>query len=408
MPQKLTVSLLQEYKTIMRILFVAPFYKPAHVYGGPTYSIPTICEALVNAGESVTVYTTNANGIEDLPYTPGILQDVQGVQVLYLKRNFHGNFFFSQQLASTCIQKINTSNFDVVYIASNWGFPFIPACWSSFLKKVPYIISPRASFKRNAWEGKYFKKFSYHLLFERFLINRASLIHYTTILESNQSRWLNLKPPQVIIPNPVDFQKFDSLPSKSHFRNKFKIEEDKKVILILGRIDPDKGLDLALQSLQLVVKQVSNVLLVIAGPEENNYIQKLQSLAKILNIEEHLLFTGLLDAHQRVEALVDADILFSPSRSENFGMSIVEAMACELPVIITDQVGVADFVEREDAGLVVPLDHEQMANGLIKLLNDPFLCRDFSKRAAIAVRNNFAPEKVAAQFLECLSKIQRV
>ena len=82
----------------MNILIVIPSYKPAFVYGGPIYSVSRLAEALVQIGNSVTVYTTNANGAEDLNITIGESVDVDGVNVLYFKRWTRGHSNFSPTL----------------------------------------------------------------------------------------------------------------------------------------------------------------------------------------------------------------------------------------------------------------------------------------------------------------------
>lgn len=383
----------------LRFLFVSPYYKPAHVYGGPSYSIPALCESLARMGAHVTVFTTNANGKADLPIPPGVMQEVEGVQVYYFQRDLPGNYFYSSQLRSACHSHISRSAFDLVYVASNWGHPFLPACRASLHAGIPYVVSPRASFKRNTWKGKFLKKMGYHLLFERALLQKASLIHYTTALESNDSRWLGLKPREAIVPNPLSLKEFESLPPKGRFRNRHDITASRKVILILGRVDPDKGLDLALQALSRIVPRFPDAVLVIAGPEENNQVRYLREQAETLGVSEHVLFTGLLDLPQKLEAFVDADVFFSPSRSENFGMSIVEAMACGLPVVVSDQVGVADMIGKEEAGLVVPLDPAQMADALMRLLDDPEWGGQLGQDGLQVVSENFASQAVARHLL---------
>lgn len=383
----------------LRFLFVSPYYKPAHVYGGPSYSIPALCESLTRVGAQVTVFTTNANGRGDLPVPVGVLQEIEGVQVHYFQRDLPGNYFYSSQLRAVCYTRIARSAFDLVYVASNWGHPFLPACRASQRAGVPYVVSPRASFKRNTWKGKFLKKIGYHLLFERALLQKASLIHYTTALESNDSRWLGLKPREAIVPNPLSLQEFKSLPPKGRFRSRHNISAGRKVILILGRVDPDKGLDLALQVLSRIAPRCPDAVLVIAGPEENNQIRHLLDQAGTLGVSDRVLFTGLLDLPRKLEAFVDADVFFSPSRSENFGMAIVEAMACGLPVVVSDQVGVADMIVKEEAGLVVPLDPDRMAGALSQVLDDPSLGRRLGEKGLQMVSENFASETVARHLL---------
>jgi len=389
----------------MKFLFIIPFYKPAHVYGGPTYSIPTICEALVKAGSQVTVYTTNANGKKDFEIDPEEPQNINGVQVHYFKRTFPKRYFFSFGFTIACFKNISRSRFDIIYIFANWVYPFLPACLAAKAANIPYIISPRASFKENAWVGKFAKKLIYHLFLERYLIQKASLIHYTTKLEADQSAWMRLSAPSVIVPNPINQQEFVSLPEKGLFRKNFKISENLRLILILGRIDPDKGLDIALKSINSIVRTMPNIILVIAGPEEENYIPKLCHLAKELGVEANILFTGLLSPTQRIEALIDADLLFSPSRSENFGMSIVEAMASGTPVIVSNQVGVSEIIQREAAGLVFPLDPDQMAKGIIELLNNPQMRNELIRKAKQTVNQEFSAEAVAMQYQQMAKTI---
>ena len=390
----------------MRILFITPFYKPAHVYGGPSYSVPTLCEALAKLDQCVSVFTTNANGQNNLPVPPGVMQVVTGVEVYYFQRDLPGYYFYSSQLSSACYRKISGQAFDIVYVASNWGYPFLPACRASYRARIPYVVSPRASFKRNTWDGKFLKKSIYHRLFERSWVQRAARVHYTTKLEARDSHWLRLGPPEVIIPNPVDLQEFQKLPERGKFRTKFNIAADKKVILILGRIDPDKGLDIAFQALSQIVRQFPDILLVVAGPEENNFVRVLLDLAQKLQIKDRIVFPGLLNSCQRLEALVDADLFLSASHSENFGMSIVEAMACNLPVVVSDQVGIADVIAGEKAGLVVPLDPTRMANALVILLNDPILGKQYGLRAAQVVQERFASEAVTRKLLNAFDEIR--
>ena len=377
----------------MHILCVIPFYKPAYVYGGPTRSIPTLCENLVTLGCDVTVYTTNANGSTVLPVTPNQANMVDGVEVYYFQRSVRGTYFYSANLGQACHR--HAREFDLIYVASNWGYPFVPACRSAQAARTPYVITPRASFKRNTWEGRFAKKLCYHWLVERRLINRAAAVHYTTALERNDSLWLKLRPPDFIIPNPVDLAEFEQLPPRGLFRAKYGIPSDREVILYLGRVEPAKGLDIALESFAKVAMTNPKANLVIAGPEEDNYRRVLDRMIVALNIVKRVLLTGLLDARTRLEALFDTDVFILTSYSENLGMSAVEAMAAGVPVLVSDRVGLADDIQHEQMGVVVPLDVEAIARHLRELLNSPDQRQLMGRRAAQIVREKYAPRPVA-------------
>lgn len=381
---------------------MTPFYKPSHVYGGPTRSISTLCENLVRIGCDVTLYTTNANGSTNLPIEPDVPHTVNGVTVHYFPRESGGNYFFSPRLAEACRRTIG--KFELMYVASNWGYPFLPACRSASEAGVPYIVSPRASFKRAPWIGKYWKKLTYHYLLERRLVQHAAALHYCTELERKDSGWLGLQPPSFVVPNPVDATEFKHLPPRGAFRRTWGIPEEKEVVLFLGRIDPQKGLDVTLHSFAKATVFHPKALLVLAGPEEDGYVQPLKKMAEKLGIMDRVLFTGFLESKTRVTALADSDVFILTSYSENFGIAAVEAMAAGLPVIVSDRVGIAEELRAERAGVVVSLDPAAVAVELIRLLASPDGRRQLSKRAVQLANEKYSPEIVAKAMLDEFEK----
>jgi len=390
----------------MRILCVIPFYKPAHVYGGPTRSVPALCESLARQGMSVTVYTTNANGPHDLDIEPNIGQLVDGVAVYYFERKGKGSYYFSPSLAAACHKTAH--DYDLLYVVANWVYPFIPACRSALSAGIPYVVAPKNSFNQRSWRGKYFKKILYHILFERHLINRASAIHYTTRLEANASSWLHLKPRELILPNPVSFDDFDTMPAPGQFRSESHIPPADMLVLYLGRIDPKKGLDLAMRAFAIVARTYPQSVFAFVGPDEAGYLEVLKSLSADLGIENQCLFTGYLDSNSRLRALADADIFVLTSRYENFGMSAVEAMLSGLPVIVSDQVGIADELKHEQAVLVVPLEVEAIADALRKLLGNAEMRTELGQTAARVAREKYSTSQITStmirQFTNIISK----
>lgn len=389
----------------MRLLFVTPFYKPAHVYGGPTRSISSLCENLAKIGCDVTVYTTNANGSVDLPLDTEVPHSVDGVTVRYFPRKFRGNYFYSPRLRSACRQSVG--DFMLMYVASNWGYPFLPACRSAHEAGVPYVVSPRLSFNRNPWKGKYLKKMTYHCLLERRWINHAGALHYTTEMERKDSEWLRLQPPPFIVTNPVNLMEFEKLPLRGTFRRAWGIPEDGKVVLFLGRIEPRKGLDITLHSFRQAALSHPDALLVLAGPEEDAYVQSLKKLAEKLGITGRVLFPGYLDAVSRLSALADSDVFLLTSYAENFGVAVVEAMAAGLPVIVSDQVGIAEDIHRDGAGVVVPLDAAEVGRELAGLLASPEAREDLSRNAVQSAKKRYFPPMVAKDMLTEFEKVIR-
>ena len=119
----------------------------------------------------------------------------------------------------------------------------------------------------------------------------------------------------------------------------------------------------------------------VAGPDDG-YLGELEALTKALKIEDNVLILGPLYSRDKLEAYVDADVYVLPSIYETFPMTVLEAMACGTPIILSEKCGFSE-VERNKAGLVVnpsPIDIEK---ALTKTLTDEKLqrtCRENCKR----------------------------
>jgi len=351
----------------------------------------------------VTLYTTNANGNANLQIEPVVPHTVNGVTVHYFPREWAGSYYYSPRLAEACRRTVG--KFDLMYVVSNWGYPFLPACRAASKAGIPYIVSPRSSFNRAPWVGKYLKKWSYHHLLERRLINNAAAIHYTTELEQRDSGWLRLQPSAFIVTNPVDVTEFEELPLRGEFRNAWGIPDENQIVLFLGRIEARKGLDVTLPSFAKATVSHPSALLVLAGPEEDGYVQPLKKMAGKLGIEDRVLFTGFLDSKARLTALVDADVFILTSYSENFGIAVVEAMAAGLPVIVSDRVGIAEDLRRGRAGVVVSIDPTEVARELMRLLASPEERRNLSRKAVHVAKEMYSPVNVAKAMLDEFEKV---
>jgi glycosyltransferase involved in cell wall biosynthesis len=95
----------------------------------------------------------------------------------------------------------------------------------------------------------------------------------------------------------------------------------------------------------------------------------MRTLARAEGVEQRTIFTGPVYADEKKSAFVDCDLFVLPSRYENFANSVAEAIACERPVIVTDQCGISEFVAGE-VGLVIPREASALSDALRLLVND--------------------------------------
>ncbi|HEU5146260.1 MAG TPA: glycosyltransferase, partial [Chryseosolibacter sp.] len=124
----------------MRILHVIPSYKPAYIYAGVIESASRLCEGLVEAGHSVHVFTTTANGTTELDVLPGKEHDVDGVKVIYFKRITKDPTNASPGLWSYLFR--HCREYDAVHLHTWWNILVIASAWICIMRRVKVIITP--------------------------------------------------------------------------------------------------------------------------------------------------------------------------------------------------------------------------------------------------------------------------
>lgn len=114
----------------------------------------------------------------------------------------------------------------------------------------------------------------------------------------------------VVISNGIDIESFKNLPEHRQFKKKYHIRE-KYIILFLGRVHKIKGIDFLIKSFSKLVKEIDDVALVIAGPDDG-YGRKAKTLTKNLGLHDKVRFTGRINGKDKLSAYVDADVLIYP------------------------------------------------------------------------------------------------
>jgi glycosyltransferase involved in cell wall biosynthesis len=123
-------------------------------------------------------------------------------------------------------------------------------------------------------------------------------------------------------------------------------------LLFLGRIDRKKGCDLLLKSFIGLSKNDPSLHLVMAGPNSTGLRTELEALATRASINHRIHWPGMLQGHTKWGALAAADVFILPSHQENFGIAIVEALACGTPVLLTHPINIAADLAADGSALV--------------------------------------------------------
>jgi len=202
----------------------------------------------------------------------------------------------------------------------------------------------------------------------------------------------------IYIPNGVNTKRFS--PGESKVKNKFL---DKKIIVYFGRLHYQKNVDLLIKSFKFVKEKVSNVKLVIIGTGTD-----FDKLKKMSAHDNDIIMTGFLPNEELLDYLRVADVVVFPSRGENASLTIMEAMACELPVI-SSGVGNAEKILGEGRGLILEkYTEEEIAEKCVKILSDKNFAEKMGKSARKFVEDNHSWDRISKKTEELYKKIIEV
>ena len=344
----------------MKILHVISGLDPQN--GGTTTALVGMAASQAHVGLDVTVLSTWK--IEDgKPVADGLR--AKGVQVIHIGPAT-GKLSRHPELKKMMMGAVN--NADVVHIHGLFEQAQHDAARAAMELRKPYVITPHGMLSPwNMQQNKWGKKL-YMLWRLQKNLHHAAAIHYTTDAERDLAIPLKLPGKAVVMPLGLDVEEFKSLPERGTFRRQFPQLADQPFVLFLGRLDYKKGLDILIPA--FADANLPNVKLVLAGPDRDGYGPTVRRLVELHHLQDRVIFTGMLHGKDRLAAYVDASLFALTSYQENFGITVIEAMACGCPVLISDQVNIFSQVNIAKAGRVVAANREQTKLALAEMIND--------------------------------------
>jgi poly(glycerol-phosphate) alpha-glucosyltransferase len=254
-------------------------------------------------------------------------------EFLRIKPDF---LYYSPELARQCsglVQAVDVLHGHGLYVGTNLLFGR-----EARRQTKPLVYHVHGMFEPYIRQRSRSKKRLVHWLFETANTRQVRLWRALTPREADQIRACGYRQPIVIAPNGVDLPAFAA---PAHLAEIIqtplagRIQKNKKRLLFLARIHPKKGLDLLLHAWVCLQAFRHDWELIIAGPDENGHLEQIRQLAKSLNVDKEIIFTGTITGAAKVNLYYSADAYILPSYSEGMPMSLIEAMACARPVIAT-------------------------------------------------------------------------
>lgn len=377
----------------MKIIQVSASYKPAYIYGGPTMSVSKLSEELVKAGTDLEVICTTANGQEELPVEPGSETVVDGVRVTYYKRLTKDHSHFSPALYSALWKKAKPNT--IVHIQAWWNLVSVFSCAISLLKGTKTLISARGTLSSYSFNNRTsLPKKLFHQFVGRPLLKRS---HFHVTSEKERQDILNLINPKsiTVIPN------FVRLPQRSDKQNR-NIGAHLK-FLFLSRVEEKKGIELLFESLKSFQ---GNWTLTIAGTGSANYVDSLQALSRQLNIADKISWVGHLANEVKFEVMQAHDLMILPSFDENFANVVIECLAVGTAVLITENVGLSDYVKANNLGWVCNRSIDSILEKLNFIAADQTALNQISSIAPDIIYKDFKEDNIIKLYQELYTNIE--
>lgn len=187
---------------------------------------------------------------------------------------------------------------------------------------------------------------------------------------------------------------------KAVFSSAFPSLVGKRKILFLGRVHEKKGSDLILKALANIRKKndrsLDQVQLIMAGPDDHAYGHEMKRLAEKLNVSDLVTWTGMIQGDLKWGAFRSAEAFILPSHQENFGIAVVEALACSVPVLISRAINIWRDIDQAGACYVDDDDVEGAERLIARwLATDKRVWEDMSIRARKCFFERFSAERAA-------------
>jgi glycosyltransferase involved in cell wall biosynthesis len=324
----------------MRVLHVIPTIALEH--GGPSHAVRLMAEAVCSLGAEVHVAATSygtPEGNED----PARVWDYEenGVAFHLFPQVAGSRWNLSWGLTRWLFT--NATRFDILHVHAPFAYPTWPACVAARHAGVPYVYRPLGTLDPWSLRQKAWKKWPYYWLIERRNLFRAHRVHVTSAAEREAVETLGAEHERVtLIPIgiPAAPPRIDP-PRDGVLR-----------LLFIGRLHPKKGIPLVLQAMATLRANGEDVVLEVAGSGDPAYAASLRAEIEKLALGEAVRFVGFATGAQKERLFAESDVFVLPAYDENFGISVAEAMARGVPVVISEAVGLADHVRTAGAGRI--------------------------------------------------------
>lgn len=380
----------------MKVVHVIGSFDPAK--GGPQAVVVRLAAAQASLGHDVTIvsYSDDEIRYRAMKATAHI-PDFDKVRTFLLPMPDLRESLSGSRAAKAMAALISTADF--VHMHGVWEMNLLRAAQLCRRYQVAYCICCCGMLDRWSMEQKSWKKRIALKLGFRKMLNGAAFIQALNQDEIDLMRPLQLRPPVIIIPNGIFLSEIEGGENSRYDL------PDRRYVLFLSRLHYKKGLDILADAFRRIAPLFPETDLVVAGPDGGAAAQFRNSICQA-GLADRVHMTGGLYGAAKIAALKNAACFCLPSRQEGFSVAITEALACGVPVVITDA---CHFPEVADAaaGIVGSVDASAVASGLAAILSDGDKAAQMGAAGARLVREKYTWPQIAMQTIDAYQYYQK-
>ena len=364
-------------------------------HGGPTEAALGMVRALRRNGVDSRLLSSDDDLGGRLAVPLNEWTEHEGVPTLFLPRMTSRQhtligFTFTPGFSAWCRRHLG--EFDFVHIHTVFSQPANVAMGAARRQRVPYAVRPLGqlcdwSLRQRAW----IKRLLLALVTRR-NINGAAFLHVTSAMEAEETMRNGFRCPVLVQPHGLDLPPVHA-DAREHLRRELRVPADRTLAIFLSRLHPKKGLEILFDA--MARQRHKDFDLVVAGTGEDSYVASLHALVERLGLAARVHWTGFVSSEPKWRLLQGGDLFVLPSHSENFGIVVVEALACGLPVVVSTEVALAEEIRRHRLGLVASLGAQAVADAMDQLLANPVERADIARRARDVVAEHFSWDAAA-------------
>jgi glycosyltransferase involved in cell wall biosynthesis len=379
----------------MRVALVSPGISVES--GGTSALIAALASHLCDAGHAVSVISTSVGPTPARSETVISLDSRVNLNLFPITKTYDRKLYRSSALQRWLQDRI--TDFDVVDLTGVWSMVTVQTAGLCLKAGVPFVLTPHGQMCGWDWsKGPIRKRLFFHALLAN-AWKRAAAIRFCSEGEAAVSVAAPNDMRRIVVPNPVDLPtNLVRGPQREALRIEAGIGPGAPTLLFLGRVDAQKGVLEIVDTFTNLWQKRRNAILLIAGPVESAYGQKVLEAVRQSPAKASIRITGPVYGHEKQNLFTISDLFLTLSKNEGLPMAVLEALSSGLPAVLTANSNMPEVTEY-DAGLVVDCGPAEIAEKIDNLFTNATILSALQENARRLIRERFSWEILMPRFV---------